>query len=250
MIDKKQVSKLYSAARLSDTERSVLEYLLNNIGTLGDAGIKAVAAACFTSMTTVIRLSKKLGYKGYREMMYDLRHLQRASRGISQSLRGSDVHFACRDEGVDIFIAALHQNRIIGINGEGFSRIVAQYMTTKLIGLSFIAVLQDFLETDQFVGANQSTLGCMMLVSKSGQTEAILETARACRESGITTLTFTGNNDSELAKIADAVFTVHDDYPMDLKNFRPNCFTGNCILAFEELLSMCLDNLKQEGLTS
>ena len=64
MVDKKQISKLYSAAKLSETEQSVLEYLLNNIDTLDDIGIKPVAMACFTSMTTVIRLSKKLGYRG------------------------------------------------------------------------------------------------------------------------------------------------------------------------------------------
>ena len=235
MVDKKQISKLYSAAKLSETEQSVLEYLLNNIDTLDDIGIKPVAMACFTSMTTVIRLSKKLGYRGYREMMYDLKHLQHVSREMNQSLKDSSVH-------------ALHRNRMIGVNGEGFSRIVAQYMATKLVGLGFLAVIQDFLETDQFVESNRNTLSCMMLISKSGQTEAILETARACHDAGITTLAFTGNEDSELAKTADAIFTIHDDHPMDLKNVKPNCFTGSCILAFEELLSICLDNLKQEGL--
>ena len=230
MVDKKQISKLYSAAKLSETEQSVL----NNIDTLDDIGIKPVAMACFSSMTTVIRLSKKLGYRGYREMMYDLKHLQHVSREMNQSLKDSSVHFVCHTGDVDVFIAALHRNRMIGVNGEGFSRIVAQYMATKLVGLGFLAVIQDFLETDQFVESNRNTLSCMMLISKSGQTEAILETARACHDAGITTLAFTGNEDS--------------DHPMDLKNVKPNCFTGSCILAFEELLSICLDNLKQEGL--
>ena len=40
MVDKKQISKLYSAAKLSEIEQSVLEYLLNNIDTLDDIGIK------------------------------------------------------------------------------------------------------------------------------------------------------------------------------------------------------------------
>ena len=179
MVDKKQISKLYSAAKLSETEQSVLEYLLNNIDTLDDIGIKPVAMAYFTSMTTVIRLSKKLGYRGYREMMYDLKHLQHVSREMNQSLKDSSVHFVCHTGDVDVFIAALHRNRMIGVNGEGFSRIVAQYMATKLVGLGFLAVIQDFLETDQFVESNRNTLSCMMLISKSGQTEAILETARA-----------------------------------------------------------------------
>ena len=107
MVDKKQISKLYSAAKLSETEQSVLEYLLNNIDTLDDIGIKPVAMACFTSMTTVIRLSKKLGYRGYREMMYDLKHLQHVSREMNQSLKDSSVHFVCHTGDVDVFIAAL-----------------------------------------------------------------------------------------------------------------------------------------------
>lgn len=119
MVDKKQISKLYSAAKLSETEQSVLEYLLNNIDTLDDIGIKPVAMACFTSMTTVIRLSKKLGYRGYREMMYDLKHLQHVSREMNQSLKDSSVHFVCHTGDVDVFIAALHRNRMIGVNGEG-----------------------------------------------------------------------------------------------------------------------------------
>ena len=110
MVDKKQISKLYSAAKLSETEQSVLEYLLNNIDTLDDIGIKPVAMACFTSMTTVIRLSKKLGYRGYREMMYDLKHLQHVSREMNQSLKDSSVHFVCHTGDVDVFIAALHRN--------------------------------------------------------------------------------------------------------------------------------------------
>lgn len=249
VIDKKQIAKLYAAAKLSDTEQTVLEYVLNNMDQASEAGIRSVASACYTSMTTVNRLSKKLGYQGYREMMYDLKHLQQASSNLSQHMKDSAVHFNCQEKDISLFVNAIHRKRMLGINGEGFSRIVAQYMMSKLVGLGILAVTQDFLETDQFVTSYQNRLDCMVLVSKSGQTEALIETAKACADSGISTVSFTGNPESELAKLTDAVFVVQDDHPMDLKNVKPNCFTGNCILAFEEVLSLCLDNLKQEGLT-
>lgn len=249
MIDKKQITKLYAAAKLSDTEQTVLEYVLNNMDEVSEAGIRSIASACYTSMTTVNRLSKKLGYQGYREMMYDLKHLQHASNNLNQCMQDSNVHFKCQEKDINLFVNAIHRKRMLGINGEGFSRIVAQYMMSKLVGLGILAVTQDFLETDQFVNSYQNRLDCMVLVSKSGQTEAILETAKACTSSGIYTVAFTGNSESELARLADAIFIVQDDHPMDLKNVKPNCFTGNCILAFEEVLSLCLDNLKQEGLT-
>lgn len=249
MIDKRQISKLYAAAKLSETERDVLEYLLNNIDTIQELGIRAVAQACFTSMTTVMRLSKKLGYSGYREMVYDLTHLQRASQELGHDLKSNAVHFSYQLDSLKLFIDALRQKRLIGLNGEGFSRIVAEYMTHKLAGMGFKAVMQDFLETDQFLEAFSNEIDCMVLVSKSGQTEAILEMARACQSAGVLSAAFTGNAGSELASAADIVFIIQDDHPFDLKNVKPNCFSGYCILAFEELLSLSLSNLEQEGFT-
>lgn len=248
MIDKRQISKLYAAAKLSETESDVLEYLLNNIDSIQELGIRAVAQACFTSMTTVMRLAKKLGYSGFREMVYDLAHLQRASQELNHDLKSNTIHFSYQLDSLKLFIDALRQRRLLGINGEGFSRIIAQYMESKLIGMGFKTVMQDFLETEQFLEAYSNEIDCMMLVSKSGQTASILEMARACQEVGVLSAAFTGNANSELAQTADIVFIIQDDHPFDLKNVQPNCFSGYCILAFEELLSLSLSNLEQEGL--
>ena len=240
MIDKRQIAKLYSTAKLSETEQSVLEYLINNVDQLGSEGIRNVAQACFTSMTTVMRLAKKLGYSGYREMAFSLQHLQSASQEINLDLKNNQVHFTYRADDLKLLLDALSQNHTVGVNGEGYSRIIAEYVQRKLIGIGKTAVMQDYLETDQFIDAFGDKLDLMVLISKSGQTHAIVEMANACRKANVVVAAFTGNPSSDLAQLADVPLIVKDDHPFDVKNAKPNCFAGYCILAFEELLSLSL----------
>lgn len=243
MIDKKQVAKLYAAAKLTETEQSVLEHLINNIDSIQDIGIRQVAQDCFTSMTTVMRLSKKLGYSGFREMTYDLKHLQNASQELTVDLQNNEIHFSYQLDDLKLYFEAFSRKRPIGINGEGYSRLVAEYMERKLVGLGVTAIMQDYLEADQFIGAFHDQLGLMMLVSKSGKSPAIIEMARECQKANILTAAFTGNPNSDLAREADILFTIKDDHPFDIKNAQPNCFAGYCILAFEELIALSLEHV-------
>lgn len=240
MIDQRQIAKLYAAVKLSDTEQNVLTYLVNNIDDLQDAGIRSIAQACYTSMTTVIRLSKKLGYSGFREMLFDLRRLSNASHELDIRLEDHNIHFTYHGDDVHLFLEALSRRRLIGVAGEGYSRHIAEYIEHKLIGAGHQTICQDYLEPDQFVGIYRKLLDIVLFVSKSGQTPAIVETARDCAQAGVLTAAFTGNKGSELADACDIVFTVKDDHPFDLKNAEPNCFAGYCLLAFEELLSLSI----------
>jgi DNA-binding MurR/RpiR family transcriptional regulator len=53
----------------------VLEYILKNIDDVLDKGVREIAQINYTSATTIIKLSKKLGYTGYVDMIYRLKFL-------------------------------------------------------------------------------------------------------------------------------------------------------------------------------
>ena len=55
------LNKLTCTASLTDTERAVLEFLLTHIDEALKLGVRGVAKANFTSTSTVMRLSRKLG---------------------------------------------------------------------------------------------------------------------------------------------------------------------------------------------
>ncbi|MBC2582080.1 hypothetical protein [Clostridium sp. DJ247] len=54
--------------KLSNIEKEVLSYIYQNINYPDKLKVKDVAKSNFTSTTTVMRVTKKLGYSGYKEM--------------------------------------------------------------------------------------------------------------------------------------------------------------------------------------
>lgn len=61
------IEKLTCGIQLTDIERNVLEYLLTHLDQALKLGVRGVARENFTSTSTVMRLSRKLGYNGFIE---------------------------------------------------------------------------------------------------------------------------------------------------------------------------------------
>ncbi|MDO4927958.1 MAG: MurR/RpiR family transcriptional regulator [Corynebacterium sp.] len=61
------------ASNWNETERQILSYLLANQRTVSTMSVQAVAAATYTSPSSVMRVSKKLGFSGFAELKYYLR---------------------------------------------------------------------------------------------------------------------------------------------------------------------------------
>lgn len=64
------LSKLTAGKMLSETEGSVLRYIVEHMDTVLKMGIRGIARENFTS--TIMRLTKKLGYDGFVDMYYKL----------------------------------------------------------------------------------------------------------------------------------------------------------------------------------
>ncbi|GAB6099610.1 MurR/RpiR family transcriptional regulator [Halanaerocella petrolearia] len=59
--------------KLNDSDLHILEYILNNKQECSDLGINDLAQKCNVSRTTIFRLAKKLGFKGYSEFKFHLK---------------------------------------------------------------------------------------------------------------------------------------------------------------------------------
>ncbi|MGG1679563.1 MurR/RpiR family transcriptional regulator [Neobacillus sp. NRS-1170] len=69
MID---ISKIIQGKNLTELETQIVQYIITNINTVLQMGVRKIAKENFTSPATVIRLSKKLGYAGFVDMYYQL----------------------------------------------------------------------------------------------------------------------------------------------------------------------------------
>ena len=69
------ITKLFGDVKFTSLEESIITYILNNIDNCMDDGIRGIAKKTYTSPSTIMRLSKKLGYNGFVELVYSLNHL-------------------------------------------------------------------------------------------------------------------------------------------------------------------------------
>ena len=135
------LNKLTCTASLTDTERAVLEFLLTHIDEALKLGVRGVAKANFTSTSTVMRLSRKLGYNGFIEMYYKL--LGAAGKGtpVYELNEGFLSHFAgdgnvSMENYRSLRLAAqrIHKtDQMVFIYGMGFSSMMAEYLAKKLL---------------------------------------------------------------------------------------------------------------------
>ena len=78
------IEKITQGKNLTDTEHTVLEYILDHLDTVQTEGVRGVARANYTSTSTIMRLARKMNYSGFVDMCYKLRSLVETPRQTMQ----------------------------------------------------------------------------------------------------------------------------------------------------------------------
>lgn len=244
-MERNDLDILFSASNLTETERHILQFILDYLTVEQSPTIRMVADSCHTSMTSVTRTARKLGYGGFREMVYGLSLEAIAPQQSLISSEELQATFSYTPHDLELFFRLLSLRGTVGIHGEGYSHLISEYIERKLLGIGHIVVEQKYLDPQQFVDRLSDSLTLVILVSKSGTTPSVVDTARQCKEHGIPTAVFTGRRTSELVRYGDMIFLINDDQPLDANNTEPSSFTGCCILAFERILSQYRSMLRE-----
>lgn len=88
--------RLHAGSGFTEAEQGIARYLLDNPDALEQAPIGAVARATHTSNATVVRLCKKLGFVGIRELRHALVRELEAEKFAARSV-DSTVPFTTRE---------------------------------------------------------------------------------------------------------------------------------------------------------
>ncbi|EFE94065.1 MurR/RpiR family transcriptional regulator [Serratia odorifera] len=224
--------QIFSQAELSKTDLMVLEYIYQFPELCIDDGIRAVSARCYSSPSTVVRLAKKLGFRGYLELVYFIKFnlvVPPAGQSSLESGIASSVQQQTR------FLELLDHGKIL-IHGSGFSQLVAQYMYNKFMTLgidSYLSLWPDFDILDQKM---RFRFDMVIVISKSGNSGSALSWGDAVKRNHIQLAAFCGDGDSPLAQRADMTFIFEDRQKYDHDIYYPNPFFGHCLLGFENLV--------------
>lgn len=71
-MDTVDLRKITDGKNLTKVETDVLWYIIEHMDSVLKIGVRGVAKANYTSTSTIMRLTKKLGYSGFVDMYYKL----------------------------------------------------------------------------------------------------------------------------------------------------------------------------------
>lgn len=228
------IYKLGEKYNLTHSEELALRYIVNNIDTALDVGVRGIAKECFASTSVVMNLSKKLGYKGFVDMVYRLERIF-----FDSPIKKIEVEEYCTNfspEKMKIFKNLLLKSSKspIFINGVGFSECVAKYIKNKLMILGYYAMMSEFMEN---VERYYDETPLLIVVSKTGETSAVLNLCEKAAAKNVPIIVFTGMKESTMEKIGILTFHIKHINMIDDRNIEENDFFGNTILFFEKLIS-------------
>jgi len=212
---------------LSMAERVVLDYLIENKATIKDFSVEKIAEAAYTSPASVVRMCKKLGYKGFKDFKIDFilanakidipdnkeyqdvvlgKESQSGIAVIENNLRVLEDTLKLYDEdkvqqAADIIMNA----RKILIFGKGSSYLVCKDLEMKLRRINKFCIAQGE-SHDQLVDASFiNNKDVVIFVSNSGKTKEIISAALLAKENKANVISITKLGSSMLADLSDIV---------------------------------------------
>ena len=238
------LNKLTCTASLTDTERAVLEFLLTHIDEALKLGVRGVAKANFTSTSTVMRLSRKLGYNGFIEMYYKLLGAAGNGTPVYELNEGFLSHFAgdgnvSMENYRSLRLAAqrIHKtDQMVFIYGMGFSSMMAEYLAKKLLVLGIKCIFSDGADSIGVFENNLEDIGVFIAFSRSGRSPYVLNRVKMAEENSVFTMGFTNDGASPLKEYCSCVIEVPDDNPLDDRNMKPTLFFSKTITMIELLI--------------
>ena len=242
MID---LSKLVQGRQLSELDLQLLKFIINHIDHALQMGVREIAKRNYTSPATVVRLSKKLGYQGFTDMCYKLMPMIKEVKIPQQNeqidfleISQKDFFRYNRQEDIDSFIQNVLniKEKYIFIYATGFSGIAAEYLYKKLLVLGKKAIFASGTDSIGVFESNLNDIGVLIVITRSGETEKVIEKLRIAKERKIYTVSFTNESTNRAAELSNLNFKIYDDYKLDDRNMLPNIFFPRLLAVIEFLI--------------
>lgn len=253
---------------LSPVERRIAEYFLRHVGELVTTPILAVAESCQTSKSAVVRLCKRMGYKGYKDFLTTLSAelavlshtsqteytdiypdssvesicgivTQHSAQALENTLRLMDM------KGMEQAVETLAKAPRIDLYGSGNSGIIAQDAELKFRRIGYNAYCAVDGHRQAIFAASLRPGDVAVLFSYYGETRDILEALDIAKGAGAATIAVTRFGKNTLQSRADIVLPVASTEQLS----RSGAMTSRLVmLNVIDMLFTCISSREHETL--
>jgi DNA-binding MurR/RpiR family transcriptional regulator len=214
-----------AVSKLRDSEKKIVEFIEQNKEEIIHISITELAERSDTSESSVVRLCKRLGYKGFQDLKIHLaREVVAPEKQIHEAIeKGDDIVTIkkkvfqsniqalydsieiCSDDEIQKAVEAIANARLIefyGTGGSGTVSLDAQHKLLKL-GIKSFAYIDSILQS---MSASVLTKQDVVIgISHTGSNTDVLTAMKLAKEAGATIICLTNSSKSPITQISDIV---------------------------------------------
>lgn len=247
--------------KFSMAEKKIADYLLVNRGELADMTSYELAERLGVGQSTVIRFSKKMGYRMFGELIEDVHH---AKGGVESEIEPEDAPFEVLSKlgeqyhgfidavvksnaGDNFDAAARYINRASTVVCYGYlnSHILAEYLGDSLVELGVQAIsVDDFVQAKRRILMLDPTRDVVIVISKSGEKAEPVGIAEYAQSLHIPVISISDAAGNSLSKKSDIHLKILEDDNRSTPAPAMGTFAG--VLFALDALTMCIFQLDRK----
>ncbi|WP_066305612.1 MurR/RpiR family transcriptional regulator [Bacillus sp. FJAT-29814] len=259
-------NKLESLDTLSKSEEILAKYILSEKENIEKLSTIDLANATYTSPSTVVRLSKKLGFSGWNELkekyLEELHYLNRHFTEIDPNypfeaqdsfltIASKIGHLATetiqdtisllKNDDLKKAVDLLDKARVINVYGISNSLLMAYDFRNKMLRINRRVEMMDLPADQIYVASNSSPTDTAILISYSGESSEVLRIAEILRTNKTPIIAITSIGENSLKEFADCTLSISTREKLFSK--IASYSTNNSIHLVLDILYSCLFKL-------
>lgn len=250
------IDKLRLQQDLTNTEKRIADYILENLTTIPAINVADLAKNTYTSHSSVIRLSQKMGYEGFRDFRVAVSEIahsdmyrsnpvdanfpflpQDSTKEIAKKIADLTINTVQRtyaqldekilDEAADL----LANTERIFLFAQGDSQIRARSFQNKLVKINKFLIIADEYADEDWNAASLTSRDCAIFITYRARVPQYERMLKHFLNENVPSILMTGNNQSNLIPLAtqSIVFTQEE-----LDFIKVSTFSSQ--IAFEYIL--------------
>jgi RpiR family transcriptional regulator, carbohydrate utilization regulator len=250
-------------SKLRDSEKKIVEFIQNNQEEIIHLSITEVSERSETSESSVVRLCKRLGYKGFQDMkihlakeviepvkqIHEVIEKDDNVRMIKKKVFQSNIQAlydsveVCSDEQLEKAVQAIKEAGTIEFYGSGGSGTVALDAQHKLLKLG----IKSYAYNDSVLQAMSASVltekDVVIGISHTGSSTDVLNAMKIAKEAGATLICITNSSKSPITTLSDIVLQTASNETM----FRTDAIASRIAqLTIIDILVAAVANEKYE----
>lgn len=210
---------------LRDSEKKVIEFIEQNKEEIIHLSITEVAERSETSESSVVRLCKRLGYKGFQDLKINIaKEVVAPEKQINGVIEKNDDVITikkkvfqsniqtlydsmevCRDDEIQRAVDIISKARLIEFYGTGGSGSVALDAQHKFLKLGIKTFAYDDSVLQAMSASVLSETDVVIGISHTGSNTDVLAAMRLAKEAGAKLICITNSSKSPITKISDII---------------------------------------------